>query len=81
MKEKTNQIITNGELTDFLITVAKRFKEADVNVCIKRNNHMHEYKGEKISNKVIDAILVSYINHVAMNLGMDLGLYSKHLNE
>lgn len=47
---------------------------------LQRNNHMNEIEGgEKVQQRHIDAILVDFINHIAVKHGVDYGLYTKDL--
>jgi len=72
--------MTNGELMDMLIDHAKDYVP-DAIASIKRNTHMTEYQGEKISQSAVDALIVDFVNFIAARHGMDLGLYTKYLRE
>ena len=73
--------MTKGKLCDMLINVAKDYKKEGILESLKRNKHMSNYQGEHIKDTVIDALLVDFINYVGRFQGLDLGLYTKHLNE
>lgn len=45
-----------------------------------RNSHMHEIK-EAPSQQAVDAVLVGFINGIAAEQGMDLGLYVQDLEK
>jgi hypothetical protein len=45
---------------------------------VHRNHHMNEVTAdEEIDQRVVDALLVDFINFTAMKLNMDHGLYTK----
>ncbi len=71
--------MTKGELCNLLIREVKEYKKNSVLKSLTRNSHMNEYDGEEIKEESIDAILVDFINYVAYNQGLDLGLYTKDL--
>lgn len=71
--------MTKQELLDMLVKNAKQYRSAGVLESLQRNNHMNQYEGEKVSGQTVDAILVDFINYVAMQQGVDLGLYTVDL--
>lgn len=73
--------MTKGELCSILIRDVKDYKKEDVLKSITRNNHMNDYDGEEIKETTIDAILVDFINYVAVHQGLDLGLYTRDLGD
>jgi TusA-related sulfurtransferase len=75
-----DHVMTRGELCQMLENVAKEYR-VDCNDSIKRDKHMHNYKGRKINQDIIDAILVGFINRVALWQGLDLGLYTHYLKD
>lgn len=72
--------MTRGELCRMLEEVAKQYRK-DANASLKRNRHMHQYRGARLSQVCIDAILVDFINAVGCFQGLDLGLDSKDLKK
>lgn len=47
-----------------------------------RNNHMNELmKNEEVSQHVVDAVLVDFVNHIAAKHGIDYALYTLDLVE
>jgi len=45
-----------------------------------RNSHMNEIlENEQIEQKVIDAVLVDFINYIAVKHGVDYGLHTSDL--
>jgi len=76
----SNKKWTKGQLCQFLEDEAKLYLK-DVQESIIRNKHMHEFKGKKIDIKLVEAVLVGYINNIASGQGMDLGLYTHYLHE
>lgn len=71
---------TKGQLLKFLENEAKLYLK-DVRESIPRNKHMHEFRGKKINVKLVEAVLVGYINNIATGQGGDLGLYTHYLHE
>lgn len=73
--------MNRGEYVEILINSAREYKKGAQESLI-RNNHMNDIKdGELIEQRIIDAVIVDYINFVAATMCMDLGLYTKDLNE
>lgn len=72
--------MTKIDLLDYLTAQAKE-QRLDVNAALKRNTHMHAYRGKPISQNAIDAILVGFINSVGVHQGVDLALYTRDLEE
>jgi hypothetical protein len=69
------------ELLTKLKNSAIAYRNDGVVESITRNRHMNEYRGEKLSQETVDAILVDFINYVAMQHGVDYGLYTHDLPE
>ena len=46
-----------------------------------RNNHMNEIKNEEIDQKIIDAVLVDFINFIGLKHGVDYALYTTDLRK
>lgn len=81
--------MTKKDLLELLEKKAKNYREEALD-SIERNNRMNnltaadfkKIKGEiKYSKRLIDALLVDFINSVATGQGIDLGLYTKHLKK
>jgi len=54
---------------------AKNYRE-DAQKSIARNKHMNNVKGETVSQDVIDAVLVDFINYIGVKSWLDYGLYT-----
>lgn len=67
------------ELLDMLVENVKEYKRDGVLLSLKRNGHMNQYEGERVSGQTIDAVLVDFVNFVAMKQGVDLGLYTRDI--
>jgi len=64
-----------------LIEHAKEYRRK-AQKTLERNNHMNEIeKGEKVQQRIIDAVLTDFINQIAFNSCIDLGLYTSDLAE
>lgn len=81
--------MTRGALLKFLTNEAKKYRKI-VFESITRNNHMNNLTQKdllelatkkKLMQKFAEALLVDFLNHVAVVQGIDLGLYTKHLKE
>jgi len=72
--------MTNGELMQLLDDAAVDYvKDTE---SIYRNSHMNDIiPGEKFPQKVIDAVVVDFVNFVCMRLGGDYGMYTKDLRK
>jgi len=85
--------MTRGE---FLNILSKRAREysPDAIASLTRNHHMNDLTGGKIyqdkdniklvvdiDQRVVDAVLVDFINYVGMSMCVDYGLYTKRLKE
>ncbi|MFA6407672.1 MAG: hypothetical protein WCV80_03140 [Candidatus Paceibacterota bacterium] len=87
-KQKTESLTKLG-LTKLLESHAKDYRK-DTIARLKRNRHMHDLsrkdirelkKNPELFERVVDAILVGFINEVAAGQGMDLGLYTHYLRK
>lgn len=83
--EKTNtpepklRKLTSGEILRLLTNFAKEYSPKGVE-SIKRNRHMNKVTNEnEISQKIVDATLVDFINYIACQYGVDYGLYTSGL--
>ena len=66
-----------------LLEILDRFAEdyrKDAIDSIKRNNHINEVT-KQLNQKDIDAVLVGFINYIAMNHGVDYALRTKDFNQ
>ena len=79
--------MTRGEFLDLLTTKAQEYRNKAL-ASIERNRHMNNLSSKDISKlkneqqltqKLIDALLVDFINSVGAGQCMDYGLYTKHL--
>ncbi|MBU6415223.1 hypothetical protein KGQ34_03215 [Patescibacteria group bacterium] len=79
--------MTRGELLNFLEKEAKRYRKEALS-SIERNKHMNNLskqdilrlkKDRQMTQKMIDALLVDFINVIGNSQGCDYGLYVKHL--
>ena len=70
--------MTRGELCIFLEKRAKKYRKL-ANHSIKRNTHMHDCRQRYISQKIIDALLVDFINYIGTDQCIDYGLYTKDI--
>jgi len=75
-------MMTNGDLMDMLVKRAKEYCPGAVESII-RNKHMSSVGGKTMlpSQKVIDALIVDFVNYTIAKLGGDLGLYTRDLYE
>jgi len=72
--------MTRGEFLNILTESAKRYRK-DANKSICRNNHMNEIADdEKIPQRIIDALLVDFINYVGAEQCVDYALYTRDLH-
>jgi len=79
--------MTRGELLKLLTKEAKKYRDGAL-VSIKRSKHMNDLsskdisklkKEQQLTQKLIDALLVDFINRVGAGQCLDYGLYTKHL--
>ncbi|MEK7478691.1 MAG: hypothetical protein AAB626_02075 [Patescibacteria group bacterium] len=82
-----NHAITRGELLNLLTKEAKKYRKGALS-SVERSGHMNNLSPEDISKlkkeqqltqKLIDALLVDFINSVGIGQCLDYGLYTKHL--
>lgn len=67
-------LISRGDLCKMLEREIKKYKLFGVAQSIKRNKHMNKFKGSGVPENTIDAILVDFVNFIAVGQGIDLGL-------
>jgi len=71
--------MTRIELIHFIEKAARDYKNGGVLKSIRRSRHMNNFKGKTLPNDAIDAILVDFINFIAMRWGIDYGLKTTDL--
>jgi len=58
---------------------AKKYK-SEAQESLERNRHMNQIeKGEQIQQRIIDAVLVDFINYIGVKHGIDYAMYTKDL--
>ena len=81
--------MTRGEMLNLLTKEAKEYHRKALSF-IKRNKRMNNLsladfaklkKNKKLMQKVVDAVIVDFINSIGINQGIDYALYTKHLYE
>ena len=73
--------MTKLELLEYLERTAKEYR-LGCRESLIRNGHMNDLGGEcDVDQKVVDAILVDFINKVGVDQWVDYGLYTKDLRE
>lgn len=70
--------MTNGELVNMLINQAKKYTASGIEESVRRNAHMNKFGGD-FDQALAEAVLVDFVNSVAANHCMDLGLYTVDL--
>jgi hypothetical protein len=73
--------MTNGQLVEAIVKHAKAYVKDGVMQSVKRNSHMNDYSGEKISKSTTDAIVVDFVNFIALQYGIDLAMYTSDLRK
>lgn len=69
--------MTKLQLLEYLERVAKEYR-LGCKESLTRNSHMNDLGGEcDVEQKVVDAILVDFINKVGVDQWVDYGLYTK----
>lgn len=69
--------MTKIQLLEYLERIAKEYR-TDCRESLVRNSHMNGLKGEcDVDQKLVDAILVDFINKVGVDQCVDYGLYTK----
>ena len=73
--------MTALDLLNLLTNCAKDYRE-DAQVSLERNNHMNEIEpGEVVQQRIIDAVLVGFINNIGAKHGIDYALYTPDLKK
>ena len=79
--------MTSGELLDYLAKEAKKYRGKAL-LSVNRNRHMNDLsskdisklkKEQRLTQKLIDALLVDFINIIGVDQGGDYGLRAEHL--
>jgi len=79
--------MTRGELLNLLEKEAKQYRLQAL-ASIKRNKHMNNLSrkdlaqlknNQQLTQRMIDAVLVDFINAIGISQCLDYGLYTKHL--
>lgn len=79
--------MTRGELLNLLTEEAKEYRVKAL-ISIERSKHMNDLtlkdisklkKEQQLTQKMIDALLVDFINRIGTGQCLDYGLYTKHL--
>ena len=71
--------MTRRDYMNYLERVAVEYVK-DAKVSIVRNKHMNKLTGkERVSQKIIDAVIVDFINVIGAWQGLDEGYYVKDL--
>lgn len=73
--------MTKLQLLEYLERVAKEYRLGCKDSLV-RNSHMNDLEGEcEVDQKLVDAILVDFINKVGVDQWVDYGLYTKDFIE
>ena len=81
--------MSRGEMLNLLTKEAKEYHRKALPF-IKWNKRMNNLsladfaklkKNKKLMQKVVDAVIVDFINSIGINQGIDYALYTKHLYE
>lgn len=79
--------MTNGELLNLLTEEAKKYHRKALS-SVERNWHMNNLsskdlqrliKNQQLTQDLIDALLVDFINFIGVGLCVDYGLYTKNI--
>lgn len=83
----TRHAMTRGKLLNLLTKEAKRYRRQAL-ASIERNGHMNDLsqkdlmrlkRDRQLTQRVIDALLVDFINIVGVGQCLDYGLYTKNI--
>lgn len=76
-----SNISTRGDLLKYLDRIGSEFRHECAD-SIVRNSHLHNLKRKtKISQDMIDAVLVMFINHIGTDQNLDWALKVDHWNK
>lgn len=71
--------MTKIQLLEYLTRIAKEYR-LDCADSVSRNCHMNESLGKcGVDQKILDAILVDFINYIGIDQHVDYGLYTRDL--
>lgn len=71
--------MTKLQLLEYLERIAKEYR-TECRDSLIRNSHMNDLKGEcEVDQKVVDAILVDFVNMIGVDQGVDYGLYTRDI--
>lgn len=83
----TQSAMTRGDLLKFLTKQAGRYR-LDAIASLERNKRMNHLSrqdflklksNQQLTDKIIDAVLVDFINVIGVSQCIDYGLHTKHL--
>ncbi len=58
---------------------AKKYR-SEAQKSLERNNHMNQIEdSEQVQQRIIDAVLVDFINYIGVKHGIDYAMYTKDL--
>ena len=81
--------VTRGEMLGFLTSEAKRYRQEAL-ASIERNGHMNDLSGKniqhlkkrpKLTKRLIEALLVDFINEIEAAWCVDYALHTRHLDD
>lgn len=64
------------QMVDHLASIAAKYRKHAPGL-VDLNKHMHDYKGEALTQEQVDALLSNFINFVAATWGVDYALYAR----
>ena len=71
--------LTSGELLELITDFAKEYRLKSVE-SMNRNKHRNDLtEKDEVSQKVVDAVLVDFVNYIGVTRGVDYGLYASDL--
>ena len=73
-------IRTKRDMMNYIEAAAGRFRFDGIGKIVRRNKHTHKFEG-KFDKGLADAVLVSFINYIGGEQGLDEGFYLHHLLE
>jgi hypothetical protein len=74
--------ITRGDMLKMLTAMAQTYVPT-ARASVVRNSHMNRYVGDDkaVPQAFVEALVVDFINTVGVSMGVDYGLYTRHLGE
>lgn len=73
-------VVTKKQMMDYLTEVAKSYVK-DARESVRRNKHMHNFKKGSVSQHLVEAVVVDFINRVGTDQGLDWCLYTHYLHD